>query len=68
MNEEEEEEEEERALEDYLASLWRKIDARVCPTHNQPMTLEQVGRCVYAAPCGCRLYQGRLPSKRSKQG
>jgi hypothetical protein len=22
---------------------------------------EQVGRCVYGRPCGCRLYQGRLP-------
>lgn len=25
--------------------------------------LEQVGRCVYARPCGCRQYQGRLPKK-----
>jgi hypothetical protein len=23
--------------------------------------LEQHGRCIYAAPCGCRLYQGIVP-------
>ena len=23
--------------------------------------LEKVGRCVYARPCGCRLWQGSVP-------
>lgn len=23
--------------------------------------LEQVGRCVYARPCGCRIWQGTVP-------
>lgn len=23
--------------------------------------LRQVGRCVYASPCGCRLWQGKVP-------
>jgi hypothetical protein len=23
--------------------------------------LKQVGRCVYSEPCGCRLWQGRVP-------
>jgi hypothetical protein len=23
--------------------------------------LRQVGRCVYAEPCGCRLWQGKVP-------
>lgn len=29
--------------------------------------LEQVGRCVYARPCGCRQYQGTLPKKKDVQ-
>lgn len=24
-------------------------------------TLEQIGKCVYAFPCGCRLWQGSVP-------
>lgn len=43
-----------------LEDHWRKIDAGICPTHNAPMTMRQVGRCVYAS-CGCLLYQGTLP-------
>lgn len=23
--------------------------------------MRQVGRCVYGDPCGCRLYQGKIP-------
>lgn len=23
--------------------------------------LQKVGRCVYAVPCGCRLWQGNIP-------
>lgn len=25
-------------------------------------SLSQVGRCVYSAPCGCRLWQGKIPA------
>lgn len=35
------------------------IQNNICPTHKTPMTKRQVGRCVYAEPCGCRLYQGK---------
>lgn len=24
-------------------------------------SMRQVGRCVYASPCGCRLWQGKVP-------
>ena len=41
----------------YLAD----IRAGRCPHHRHPVRLRQVGRSVYAEPCGCRLYQGTLP-------
>lgn len=31
-----------------------------CPDHKIPITKRQIGRCVYAKECGCRLYQGRV--------
>lgn len=34
--------------------------AGVCPECGEQAMLRQVGRCVYASPCGHR-YQGRLP-------
>jgi hypothetical protein len=27
----------------------------------QVKSLEKIGRCVYARPCGCRLWQGGVP-------
>lgn len=30
--------------------------------------LEQVGRCVYARPCGCRQYQGKLRKEKKDHG
>lgn len=42
-------------LRAYVAAL----DAELCPNGHGPITLRQVGRCVYGS-CGCRLYQGRL--------
>jgi hypothetical protein len=36
------------------------ITNSICPDHKIPITKVQIGRCVYAEPCGCRLYQGRL--------
>lgn len=35
----------------------------ICPTHKISITKKQVGHCVYADPCGCRLYQGKLVKK-----
>lgn len=33
----------------------------ICPYCGEPIKhKEQVGRCVYAYPCGCRLYRGKL--------
>lgn len=29
-----------------------------CPEHRIPITKIQIGRCVYAKECRCRLYQG----------
>lgn len=40
--------------------FWRKIEEGVCPYCAQAMTLEEVEPCVYAVPCGHRLYQGEL--------
>lgn len=37
-------------------------ESRECLECHEPITaLEQVGRCVYARPCGCRQYQGTVP-------
>jgi hypothetical protein len=44
-----------KAVEDHL----NKLAQSICPTHNIAVTKKQVGRCVYAEPCGCRLYQGK---------
>jgi hypothetical protein len=42
----------------YLADLANDI----CPVCETPVAKKhQVGRCVYAEPCGHRLYQGQLP-------
>jgi hypothetical protein len=35
------------------------IDNGLCPDCKQPMLQKQVGKCVYASPCGHRLFQGR---------
>lgn len=46
-----------RAVADWL----HKLESNICPHCDTPITSKrQVGRCVYAEPCGCRLYQGRL--------
>lgn len=37
-----------------------KLAANTCPHCDQPMTKTQVGSCVYADPCGHRLYHGRI--------
>lgn len=44
------------AVEAYLT----KLASNICPQCDAPVERKnQVGRCVYAEPCGHRLYQGR---------
>lgn len=51
-------EEQEKVVAEFLKTL---AEGKVCPHCKQPIEKrEQVGRCVYARPCGCRLYQGKL--------
>ena len=47
-----------------LARFLADLAADRCPHCQTPITTySQVGRCVYGAPCGHRLYQGRVPRK-----
>jgi hypothetical protein len=44
-----------------LRKFFADLAANVCPHCGQAITRKrQNGRCVYADPCGCRLYQGKL--------
>ncbi len=58
-------EEIEKENSDYVRKLW-DFDARKtedCPNCGQHVDgLSKVGRCVYARPCGCRLWQGTIPA------
>lgn len=54
----------EKVVAEFLEKLTkfssRKSDA--CPHCGQQVkALEQIGRCVYSRPCGCRIWQGRIP-------
>lgn len=56
----EEAEEQERQLHERIAEFSRKLDSNVCPHCNSQVEHQrQAGSCVYAEPCGCRLYQGK---------
>lgn len=45
---------------DNLETFWDRRTT-TCPHCKQHVTdCEQVGRCVYARPCGCRVGQGKL--------
>lgn len=57
----------EREIREDFARFWRDVDAGICPNHHTPITLRQVGRCVYADPCGCRLYQGEVDRKAARR-
>ena len=47
-------------LDEFLA----KAAKAICPRCDQPIQQErQIGRCVYAVPCGCRLWQGMARSR-----
>ena len=49
------------AINDMFTSLQaRRSD--ICPhCKGKIKSMSQVGRCVYASPCQCRLWQGKLP-------
>jgi len=56
-----EREEADRSLQRYLENIANDI----CPHCKKKIeSKKQVGRCMYASPCYCRLYQGTL----SKEG
>lgn len=55
----------EKSIADFIAKLgaFESRSSEDCPHCGQHVTgLKQVGRCVYARPCGCRLWQGRIPA------
>lgn len=56
----EEEAAEEARIKQKLKEWMNDIKSGICPTHKIQVSKRQVGRCVYAVECGCRLYQGRL--------
>lgn len=61
----EEEKADEERFRRKLAAWGEKIANNICPHCDQPMTKRQVSRCVYASPCGHRLYQGKLTKEQS---
>lgn len=51
----------EREVAEYIKAFMTNLKNDICPHCGTPITNKrQVGRCVYADPCGCRLYQGNL--------
>lgn len=46
--------------------FFQRIADGICPECGVAMQQQQVGRCVYAAPCGHRLYQGKVPTARTR--
>jgi hypothetical protein len=58
---EEEVQQEVKKIDDLFAQVTSDLQNNICPTCKQPIEKrKQVGRCVYANPCGHRLYQGRI--------
>jgi hypothetical protein len=52
--------EHENKAEARIAELLGKLHDNICPHCDTPVEKQrQVGRCVYAEPCGHRLYQGK---------
>jgi hypothetical protein len=52
--------EEERQSRESLKQYFDKIEQGICPHCDQPMTQKEVRPCVYASPCGHRLFQGTI--------
>lgn len=50
----------EERMAETVKAFFEKLTNNICPHCERPIEVkEQVGRCVYARPCGHRLYQGR---------
>jgi hypothetical protein len=48
--------------EDAVKKVKASVTGNICHVCNGEVTKKvQVGRCVYAEPCGHRLYQGVIP-------
>lgn len=59
-------EEEKKALAAWVTQFARLLqgESDTCLHCGATITgMQQIGRCVYASPCGCRQYQGKLPEK-----
>lgn len=56
------------AIEAFM-QIWKERTARnECFQCGTPLTAQrQIGRCIYAEPCGCRLGQGRLTTPEGKR-
>jgi len=53
----------------FIAAEFEKLAKNVCPHCDGAIARqEQVGRCVYARPCGHRLYQGTVGAFAPNQG
>ncbi len=51
-----------------LRQFQTDLDNDICPHCKTPIVQwNQVGRCVYAAPCHCRLYQGTVPARHKRK-
>jgi len=54
----------EQIIEEFLENLaiFSARETENCIICQLPVkVLKQIGRCVYAYPCGCRLWQGKIP-------
>lgn len=59
----EEVEAEEAEIREALAQALSEMAEGICTTcHTKIKHYDQVGRCVYARPCGHRQYQGKVPT------
>ena len=57
-------EEDEKWLSDMLEKMAKSTarETDICFQCGKQVTqLRQVGHCVYAAPCNCRIWQGKVP-------
>jgi hypothetical protein len=44
-----------------IVTWFAKLKNGICPHCDTPIAQKtKIGRCVYATPCGCRLYQGKV--------
>jgi len=65
---EEEIQQENARIGEIVKQFFSNLNSDICPHCKQPIQeKKQIGRCVYAYPCGHRLYQGRLGSLEDKK-